>query len=150
MLELVERFANDLHTANGSFLIRPTVHGEPINAPEHGARVCHPVYEDDETTPGLRIVRDGDSVLVCAISVFVSTVVVDGSILLQRQPDGRWRTVAGTLYTYLPDIGTRSYDLGAPRDKYGSLEDAERIVLETVRSIPSSREPDRKHFDCIL
>jgi len=135
MSELIERFADYLHTANGSFLIRPTVHGEPINDPEHGARVRHPVSEDDETTPGLRIVRDGDSVLVCAISVFVRTVVVDGSILLQRQPDGRWCTVAGTVYTYLPDIGTRTYTIGAPRDKYGSLEDAERIVLETAASI---------------
>jgi hypothetical protein len=134
MSELIERFADDLHTAKGSFLIRPTVHGQPINDPKHGARVRHPVSED-ETTPGLRIVREGDSVLVCAISVFVSTVVVDGSILLQRQSDGKWRTVAGTVYTYLPDIGTRTYTLGAPRDKYGSLEDAERIVLETATSI---------------
>jgi hypothetical protein len=135
MFEPIERFADYLHTAKGSFLIRPTVHGEPINDPEHGARVCPPTVTDDETTPGLRFVRDGDSVLVCAISVFVSTVVVDGSILLQRQSDGKWRTVAGTVYTYLPDIGTRTYTLGAPRDKYGSLEDAERIVLETATSI---------------
>lgn len=133
MQNTIERFAD---YRNGSFLIRPTVHGEPIRVPEHGARV-RPPATDDETTPGLRFTRDGDSILVCAISVFVSMVVVEGSILLQRQPDGRWRTAAGALYTYLTDIGTRTYTLEAPSDKYGSLEDAERIVLETVRSIPS-------------
>jgi hypothetical protein len=71
--------------------------------------------------------------VIVVLSVFVSTVVTDGALLLRQTGDGQWKTVVGSLYTYMPGVGIRHYTDECPEDTYGSMEDAENVVTEAVR-----------------
>ncbi len=135
MNELIERFVPEHTVDSSNYLVLPTVRGEPIETITHGSSTGKaPAIDDDEHTPGFYVRRWGTSVAIGTMSIFVNTVIVDGSILLELESPDRWVPVAATMYTYLPGRETRLYTRQMPRDRYGSMEDVERHVVETIRA----------------
>lgn len=114
-------------------ILFPRVCGERVDALVHGSPTGKPPSEPEDTSPGLYMHRRGRDVVIVVLSVFVSTVVTDGALLLRQTGDGRWKTVVGSLYTYMPGVGIRHYTEECPEDRYGSIEDAENVVTEAVR-----------------